>query len=96
MESGRTQVLVEFKRVRERKHMIDLPLEAQKYFWGDDLSDLSWEKHKNYIVQTLLEKGDLVSVRWLFTKISKEEVRLLLPDLHLQPKSSNFWKIYLS
>jgi hypothetical protein len=76
--------------------MTDLPVEAQKYFWGDDLSDLSWEKHKNYIIQTLLEKGDLASIHWLFNKVSKNEIQALLPDLHLQPKSSNFWKIYLS
>jgi hypothetical protein len=76
--------------------MTDLPGDAQKYFWGDDLSDLSWEKHKNYIIQTLLEKGDRASLRWLFTRVSKSEVQKLLPDLRLQPKSSNFWKIYLS
>jgi len=76
--------------------MVDIPDDAKKYFWGDDLSDLSWEKHKKYIIQTLLEKGDLASWRWLFTKVSKSEVKELLPDLRLQPKSSNFWKIYLS
>lgn len=76
--------------------MVDLPVEAQKYFWGDDLSDLSWEEHSNYIIQTLLEKGDSASLRWLFAKVSKDEVQKRLSDLHLQPKSSNFWKIYLS
>jgi hypothetical protein len=76
--------------------MIDLTGDAQKYFWGDDLSDLSWEKNRNYIIQTLLEQGDIASLRWLFTKVSKSEVQKLLPDLHLGPKSSNFWKVILS
>jgi len=74
----------------------NIPDYVKKYFWGDDLSDLSWEKHKKYIIQTLLDKGDLASCRWLFTQVSKNEVQKLLPELHLQPKSSNFWKIYLS
>jgi hypothetical protein len=76
--------------------VINIPDNVKKYFWGDDLSDLSWEKNKKYIIQTLLDKGDLASWRWLFTQVSKSEVQKLLPELRLQPKSSNFWKIYLS
>jgi len=26
-----------------------LPSSVQKYFWGDNLEELSWSKHKNYI-----------------------------------------------
>lgn len=73
-----------------------LPHHAQKYFWGDDLGTLSWEKHKVYIIQTLLEKADMMTLRWLFTLTTKDEVLSLLPNLKLQEKSKNFWKIYLS
>ena len=73
-----------------------IPDTAKKYFWGDDLSDLSWTKHQRYIVQTLLEKGNISSLRWLFKNISKNEVKNMLPTLRLQKKSSNFWGIYLS
>ena len=73
-----------------------LPNQAKKYFWGDNLDELSWQEHKKYIIQTLLERGELESLRWLFTKVTKEEVKTLLPDLRLQSRSSNFWKIYLS
>lgn len=73
-----------------------IPNQAKKYFWGDNLDDLSWPKHKRYIIQTLLEKGDIVSLRWLFTKVTRQEVQKLLPDLRLQYKSSNFWSVYLS
>lgn len=76
--------------------MTRLPDYVKLYFWGDDLSDLSWEKHRNYIIQTLLEKGDVPSLHWLFARISKSEVKKLLPNLHLQPRSNHFWNIYLS
>jgi hypothetical protein len=75
---------------------VQIPDEVKKYFWGDNLSDLSWPKHKQYITQTILEKGDRLSINWLFTVISRSEVKDLLPKLRLPVKSSNFWHTYLS
>lgn len=73
-----------------------LPEDAKKYFWGDNLKELVWPKHKKYITQTLLEHGDVISLQWLFTRISRLEIQKLLPSLKLRPKSNNFWRIYLS
>ncbi|MGA2910827.1 MAG: hypothetical protein ABSE04_03470 [Candidatus Microgenomates bacterium] len=73
-----------------------LPNQAKQYFWGDNLNELEWPKYKKYIIQTLLDKSDIASVHWLFTKVSKREIQALLPSLKLQSKSSNFWKVYLS
>lgn len=73
-----------------------LPVNITKYFWGDDLSQLSWEKHQKYIIQTLLEKGNRESISWLFSKINKQDILKQILELRLSPKSKNFWKIYLS
>jgi len=73
-----------------------IPAVAKKYFWGDNLSDLSWSKHKKYIVQTLLERGNTPSLRWLFQHVTREEVKKMLPTLRLPKKSNNFWGLYLS
>lgn len=73
-----------------------LPTHIKKYFWGDSLEELSWSKHRKYIVQVLLDKGDEEALKWLFTKINRDEVQKLLPSLKLQSKSANFWHIYLS
>jgi hypothetical protein len=72
-----------------------IPENAKKYFWGDNLQDLSLQKHKKYIIQTLLEKGNIESIQWLFNVVTREEVKAMLPNLRLSKKSSNFWKIYL-
>jgi len=74
----------------------DIPESAKKYFWGDNLHDLSWPKHKKYIIQTLLEKGNTPSLHWLFSHVSRDEIKGMLPTLRLPKKSSNFWNIYLS
>jgi len=73
-----------------------IPAVVKKYFWGDNLSDLSWPKHKKYIVQTLLERGNTSSLRWLFQHVTREEVRMMLSTLRLPKKSNNFWGVYLS
>lgn len=73
-----------------------LPSILKKYFWGDDLKDISWSLHKKYIIQTLLEKGGSGAIRWLFSSVNKVQLVEILPKLKLSKKSLNFWKIYLS
>lgn len=74
----------------------NLPPEVVKYFWGDDLNELSWISHKKYISQTLLEKGDWKSIKWLCEKLSRKEILDKLAEYKLTDKSRNFWQIYLS
>ncbi len=73
-----------------------LPKKVTKYFWGDNIQDLSWNTHRNYIIQTILEKGDRDAVSWMFQKLSKKEIHNMPPSLNLSKKSSHFWNIYLS
>jgi|GEM_PF-500885 len=73
-----------------------IPPEVKKYFWGDDLDTLSWETHQSYIEQTLLERGDQNAINWLFSHLSKAQIKSSFPRLKLSPKSANFWSIYLS
>lgn len=76
--------------------MNNLPEDVLKYFWGDRLADLSWDKHKDYITKTILEKGDTKAIRWLFTKTDKDYVLGLANAKKLDQKSKNLWNIYLS
>ena len=73
-----------------------IPPQVTKYFWGDDLNELSWEKHRTYIIQTILEKGDRSAVEWLLNRADKYELAQILPSLKLGQLSANFWQIYLS
>lgn len=73
-----------------------LPSFLNKYFWGDDLSELDWDKHQKYIISVLLEKGDEKAVSWLLGKIDKLKLHGKLSSLSLSPKSNNFWRQYLS
>ena len=76
--------------------MTNMPKSVTKYFWGDDLTKLSWDNHQNYITKTILEKGDAPAVHWLLKNIPKDSLLRSLPDFQLSPKSANFWKVYLT
>ena len=76
--------------------MNDLPQCVLKFFWGDDLRDLNWENHKDYIAKTLLEKGDKDALRWLFERTDKSFLKKIVHEKRLDKKSENFWNIYLS
>ena len=75
--------------------MLKLPRFITKFFWGDDSKELSLSKHKKYISQTLLEKGNLRSIKWLLKKQSKKLLKKTLSP-KMNKKSRNFWEIYLS
>lgn len=75
--------------------MAQLPKNITKFFWGDDLTDLSLIKHKPYITRTLLDRGDHSALHWLFGKISRSEAKQSLSP-KMRKKSLNFWQTYLS
>lgn len=76
--------------------MNNLPDCILKFFWGDDLRDLTWEKNKNYITKTILEKGDNQAIKWLLSKTDKTYIKSILTEKNIDLKSKNFWNIYLS
>ncbi len=73
-----------------------LPSYVIKYFWGDDVEQLNIEKNRQYIVQTILEKGDQQAVRWLFSLLDRQTIKDILSSIKMDKKSERFWEIYLS
>lgn len=76
--------------------MSGLPDYVTKYFWGDDLSVLSWDNNSKYVTETILNRGDTEAVIWLLNKVEKPQLIHDLDKFKLNPKSANFWRIYLS
>ena len=75
--------------------MVKLPTFITKYFWGDDLNELNWNSHKEYIIKTILEKGNLEAVKWLLKNTGMETLKKIA-NKKMDPISQNFWKLYLS
>lgn len=73
-----------------------IPSQIIKFFWGDNKTELSFRNNKKYIVQTLLEKGDINDIKWLFSQLSSLDIKSLLPSLKLSSKSEHFWKTFFN
>jgi hypothetical protein len=73
-----------------------IPISLHKFFWGDSISELDTTTHRNYILQTLLEKGDASSITWLLGTYGENTIKSELPSLKLSKKSLNYWHIYFS
>ncbi len=71
------------------------PSHIKQLFWGDDLVDLSFNRHRGYIIQTILEKGDIDDVKWLFQQVPPDDIKKNLKLYRLSPKSAVFWKMVL-
>lgn len=75
---------------------MSIPPSAARYFWGDNLQTLSLDDHSRYIAQTLLEKGDIDALQWLFSVLPTLVIKTMLPTLKLSKRSAHFWEVYLS
>lgn len=73
-----------------------IPPYVTKYFWGDNIDELSLEKNQKYIIQTLLEIGDQQAIKWLLLTINRDGIKQLLSTIQLSKKSANFWNLYIS
>lgn len=51
-----------------------LPSSFKKYFWEVNLKDIDPLKHKNYIIERLLEYGDEKTFRWLIKNFGLQTV----------------------
>jgi len=81
---------------KEYNWAMKLPKKIAKYFWGDNLEELNWKGHRDYITKTILEKGDLEALEWLFGKTDRNYLKKIAKKEKFEAKSKNFWNFYLS
>lgn len=72
-----------------------LPECAYRYFWDIDPARLDAGQYSRYVIERLLEYGDLPSVRWMESRFSRDEiVEVLKTSRRLSARSANFWALY--
>jgi hypothetical protein len=76
--------------------MNTLPDFLQPFFWETELSQINIDTNKPYIIERILELGDLSAVSWLFSNYPKNEIKEILEESRkVSPKSRNFWQLIL-
>ena len=75
-----------------------LPASLKFLFWEYDFSKLSWEEDKNLVIEKVLTRGDLESIKWLRSKLTNDELRKWLVSCHgatLSRPALRFWELIL-
>ncbi len=75
--------------------MSKLPNHIQRFFWDVDPLQLDVDLYSRYVLERLLELGDLGAVRWMLAYFPPQEIiHVLKTSRRLSPLSANFWALY--
>ena len=75
-----------------------IPSNLQGIFWSRDVSKLSLQRDKKYIIHQVLAYGSLDNYKWLKSVYSKKEIKRVFvnyPRKTYTPSQFNFVKNYL-
>lgn len=73
-----------------------LPEFLRPLFWDTDFDRLRVPGHERYVIERVLEYGDVPEVRWMMQRFSQEQViQVLRRSRGLSLKSARFWSFIL-
>ncbi len=73
--------------------MSALPKSFKRYFWETDFAKIDLKKHQTYIIERLLEYGNLEAYRWLVKNVAKPKIKNVAANSRrISPKTKNFWQ----
>lgn len=71
-----------------------VPPSLERYFWSANPATLDTEAHKCYIIEQLLEYGNIEALRWMLGAYSNQDIIAILRRTRmLSPKSRCFWAL---
>lgn len=73
-----------------------LPKRFYRYFWDVEAKRVNPAKHPKYVINRLLDKGDLAAARWVLAAFPKETiVETLKTRRDFSFDTATFWSRYL-
>ena len=73
-----------------------LPPEFYGFFWDIDAKKLDPSKHSKYVINRLLDKGNLEAARWVLKHFPDDSIiETVKTTRDCSPKTVNFWAHYL-
>ncbi len=69
-----------------------MPKYLKKYFWDIDFPKLKKDQNSHFIIERVLELGDIKSIDWMKKNFPEKEIKkIVLNSRRLSPKSANYW-----
>ncbi len=65
----------------------------EPFFWDVKFSGIRLDKHKDFIIERLLEEGNSEAIRWLLKNVSTKDIeRVVCHSRRLSRKTVCFWQ----
>ena len=73
-----------------------IPKNLRQYFWDVDVDKLDPSQKANFVIQRLLDKGNVEAVRWVNKHYTSSQIKKCFISLRdFREKVGNFWSLYL-
>lgn len=74
-----------------------IPSKFHIYFWDVDFKTLNPSVKNLFVIQRLLDKGDLEGVSWVLKNFDQDTIKKTFTTLRdFSPKIGRFWQLYLN
>ena len=73
-----------------------LPSELHQFFWDTQATQVNPQTHPHYVINRLLDKGNLTAARWVLRSFPKEMIIDTFRTIRdFSPWNGSFWAGYL-
>ena len=77
-----------------KRKQICLPREFKKYFWDVDFSKISSHPFSKFVLERIMNFGDLKALKWMLTVVPKKAIKeVVAKSRELELKTRNFWRV---
>jgi len=83
------------QRMREKNEITAIPPRFRSLFWDTGIDKIHVKKNARYIIERLLELGDMDAIEWLQRVYTSRQIMdVLYLSRQLTEKSRNFWLLW--
>lgn len=83
------------KKLAEKKEVSMVPERFRSLFWDTSLGNIQIRRHARYIIERVLEFGDMDALEWLQRVYPTQTIiDVLSVSRSISDKSRNFWEIW--
>jgi hypothetical protein len=83
------------KKLAEKREISIVPERLRSLFWDTSLRNIQIKQHARYIIERVLEFGDLDALEWLQRVYPTQTIiDVLSVSRAISEKSRNFWEIW--
>ncbi len=82
-------------KIRQMKEAEKVPSQFRAFFWDVDIGRIKVKKHSKYIIERILEYGNMDSIYWLQQVFPAQTILGVIGESRkVSEKSKNLWKTW--